>query len=99
MRLQIFLLIKQNADVVQTCGPVAWCERQNGLELLFCILELVALVLDSGEQPQGLNMIAAVEQIRPKEVVCRRQFAVREQASGPHNLGWKLFQDGDLLGG
>jgi hypothetical protein len=56
------------------------------------------LVLDSGKQPQRLSIVARLEQIWPEDVLRRRQFAVREEAPGLHDLGRQVFQAGDALG-
>ena len=55
-------------------------------------------MLDSGQQPQRLDIVAGLEQICPEDVLRRRQLAVREQAPGLHDLGRQVFQGGDALG-
>ena len=73
-------------DVVQTCSAVIRRQLQSGFEQQFRLIQHLALVPDSGQQPQGLDMVG-VEQIRPEDLLRRGKLAIREQASGPHDLG------------
>src|SRR5262249_53696375 len=90
MCLQVFLPVDQYANVVQACSAVIRRDLHSGFEELFRFIENVALVLDSAQQPQGLDMVARYEQICAENVLRCRQIAVREQASSPHDVSWQV---------
>ena len=95
---KVFLSVDQNAGVVHARGNVIRRELQSGFKQQFRVIQNTELVLDSGKQPQCLDIAGGLEQIGPEDALRGRQIAIREPAAGMDDLRRQLFQGGEALG-